>query len=497
MTTSAPATLLRGSLVVRDADHAPEPAEVLIADGVIREVGPRLGESHRGPVVELDGHALLPGFVNAHFHSHDVLAKGSFEAMPLELWSIIARGIGRARSTEEVRLRTLLAAIECLRNGFTTVQDFVNVTPGDEPMLDAMLDAYASAGIRVVLALSLRDRSELAGIPWGRELIPASLQPLLGGPAAGARAGLAFVEQQLDRGGRRPLVSWALGASAPHRCSPQLLRGIAALADARGLPVYTHLYETQLQRLFARQALTDHGGSALRYLADAGLIGPGVSVAHAIWVDADELALLASSRTGVILNPLSNLRLGSGIPPVAAYRRAGARLALGSDNASCSDLPSPFQAMKLLCLLGAADPVGGAPAATDALRAATVGGAETAGLATTIGRIEPGMAADLVAVDLRDPAYRPLNDLRHQLVYAETGRGVRHVWVAGRQVVADGRSTLVDEGRLAAEVARLMPAVRDEVERLRTEAERVRPALDRIRARARELDGDPDRYPPA
>jgi cytosine/adenosine deaminase-related metal-dependent hydrolase len=497
VTTSAPATLLRGALVLRDADRAPEPAEVLIADGLIREVGPRLGAGHQGPVVELNGHALLPGFVNAHFHSHDVLAKGSFEATPLELWSIIARGVGRARSAEEVRLRTLLAAVECLRNGFTAVQDFVNVTPGDEPMLDAMLDAYVSAGIRVVLALSLRDRPELAGIPWGDELIPASLQPLLGGPAADADAGLAFVEHQLDRADRPALVSWALGASAPHRCSPQLLRGIAELGRARQLPVYTHLYETQLQRLFARQALTDHGGSAVRYLADAGLIGPGVSVAHAIWVDADELAELASSGTGVILNLLSNLRLGSGIPPVAAYRRAGARLALGSDNASCSDVPSPFQAMKLLCLLGAADPAGGGPSAADALRAATVGGAETAGLGTTIGRIEPGMAADLVAVDLADPAYQPLNDLRHQLVHAEAGRGVRHVWVAGRRVVADGRSALVDEERLAAEVERLMPAVRDEVERLRTEAERVRPALERIRARVRELDGDTDRYPPA
>jgi 5-methylthioadenosine/S-adenosylhomocysteine deaminase len=106
------------------------------------------------------------------------------------------------------------------------------------------------------------------------------------------------------------------------------------------------------------------------------------------------------------------------------------------------------------------------------------------------------MLADLLAVDLADPAYRPLNDLARQLVFAESGRGVRHVWVAGRHVVKDGRCTTVDEAGLMAEVESLMPAVRQDVTDLQRRAERLRPGLRRIMARAEAVARDEDRYLP-
>jgi len=178
--------------------------DVLIADGRIAEVAPELSPVEGAAVVDLSGHALLPGFFNAHYHSHDTLAKGMFDSMPLEEWSIAAGGVGRRRSLEEIHARTLLGAVECLRNGITTVQDFANLAFMDDACVDTMLDAYAEAGIRVVFAISVRDRSQLDTIPWSRELVPVNLHERLGVESDDPERQLAFVEHQIDRRGRWP-----------------------------------------------------------------------------------------------------------------------------------------------------------------------------------------------------------------------------------------------------------------------------------------------------
>lgn len=493
--TTAP-ILLRHARVMQHAGAPLTELDVLIADGRLAEVAPELSPVDGAAVVDLSGHALLPGFFNAHYHSHDTLAKGMFDSMPLEEWSIAAGGIGRRRSLEEIRARTLLGAVECLRNGITTVQDFANLAFMDDACVDTMLDAYAEAGIRVVFAISVRDRSQLDTIPWSRELVPVNLHERLGVESDDPEGQLAFVEHQIDRrGDRGGLVQWALAASAPHRCSPSLLRGLADLAQRRSLHVYTHLYETRMQRIYARELLGEYGGSMVGYLAAAGLMNSHLAVAHGIWTAQSEIEQLADSGVTVILNLMSNLRLGSGVAPIRAYRRAGTTIALGCDNLSCSDVQNPFQAMKLFCLMGAAS-VHDAPSAVEALHAATIGGATSAGMADRLGAIAPGMLADLIAIDLADPAYRPLNDLARQLVFAESGRGVRHVWVAGRQVVTDGRCTTVDEEQLVAEVESLMPSVRRDIDDLQRTARLLRPALRQIRERAEALDVDEGRSLP-
>jgi cytosine/adenosine deaminase-related metal-dependent hydrolase len=230
-------------------------------------------------------------------------------------------------------------------------------------------------------------------------------------------------------------------------------------------------------------------------MESVGLLGPHVTIAHGVWPNPQEIEKLAATGTGVVLNILSNLRLRSGVAPIAGYRRLGVPLALGCDNCSCSDVQSMFQVMKLYCLLGGiSDPNAAAPLAAEALHIATVGGARSAGCGDRLGAIRPGMQADIVALDLSDPAYRPLNNVARQLVYAETGRSVRHVWVNGRRVIKDGQATSIDEARLDGSLAKLMPAVRRELERLRANAEKVRPAFEEIQRRAWAADFDYDRY---
>jgi 5-methylthioadenosine/S-adenosylhomocysteine deaminase len=469
--------LLIGARVLRhggDLDMPPA-ADVLIEDGRIVSVSPsgRDSDARRdAEVIQLAGHLLMPGFVNAHYHSHDVLAKGAFESLPLEQWGLVAGPIANGRSLAEVRLRTLVGAVEALRNGITTVQDFSSFTPLEDRVVDTILDAYLEAGLRVIFSVTIRDRSQLATILGAEVLVPESLRQIVGDTSGDAAAQLDFVERQIERVGTRDnMVIWALSPSAPQRCSVELLSGVSALATRRRLPVYTHVYESRGQRLHAQQKFPEHGGSLIAYMESVGLVGPHVTIAHGVWPDPSEIEHLARTGTGVVLNMLSNLRLRNGVAPISAYRRLGVPLALGSDNCSCSDTHSLFPVMKMYCLMGGImDPNQAPPMAAEALQLATVGGARSAGKADMLGAIEPGMRADLVALDLSDPAFRPLNSVARQLVYAETGRSVSHVWVDGRQVVRNGRSTTINESALLDEIADLMPEVSRQLEKLRRDA---------------------------
>jgi 5-methylthioadenosine/S-adenosylhomocysteine deaminase len=489
--------LVRGARVLDPGGNLDDPPvrDVLIRGGAIEAVGEAL-QAPAGRVIDAAGMLATPGFVNAHYHSHDVLARGMFEDLSLEHWGVLAGPLGARRPLAEVRARTLAGAVECLRNGITTVQDMAAFSPMDEVVLDTILDAYAQAGIRVVFGVTVRDLSQMETLLHLEELTPAALREVIGTARDPAGPQIAFVERQIERIGERGgLVRWALTPSAPQRCTPALLEAIAALSRRRSLPVYTHVYESRLQRVFAHERLKAHGGSALRLMQATGLLGPQVTIAHGVWPDAAELDLVAASGTNVVLNMLSNLKLKSGVAPILEYRARGVNLALGCDNCSCSDTQNMFQVMKLFCLLSAvSSPDATEVTAAEAFRAATLGGARTAGLGEVLGALRPGRRADLVLLDLEDPAWRPYNSAVRQLVYSESGRSVRTVIVEGRIVVENGRMVTVDERALGEEIEQLMPRVRTDADRLRAGFAEVRGYIDAAQRRARAVPLSMDRY---
>src|SRR5207249_662464 len=187
------------------------------------------------------------------------------------------------------------------------------------------------------------------------------------------------------------------------------------------------------------------------------------------------------------LNPLSNLKTRSGVAPVRAYLEAGVKVALGTDNSSCSDAQNLFQAMKLFALLGG-------DGGQRAFAAATLGSGQAIGLGGELGRIAPGRKADITLLSLRDPAFAPLNDAVRQLVYTEPGRSVRHVIVDGRLAIENGRATLLDEDALYGDVERLMPALMRELEAIRKRNERLMPYVEEAHRRTLALDVGLDRY---
>lgn len=497
--------LIKGGRVYRhDGDtNQPGVADVLVDGDRIAAVGEDLdahpgGEAAFGRVIDASGKLVLPGFVNAHYHSHDILLKGCFESLPLEMWVVQALPPSYPkRSLEEVRARTLLGAVECLRSGMTTVQDMLTLYPFDEAHVDCVLRAYEDVGIRCVFSLQVGDIPGIERVPFWKEEVPEAYHRYLGAAVEpGADDPLTRVRDQYARlRDFSPRITWALGPTSPEFCSPALLEGLAALSAEHDLPVLTHLYESRMMALAARMYLPEHGGSQVRYLQSVGLLGRRLGLAHSVWLLPGEIELLAEAGANVVLNPLSNLKTKSGVPPIRSYLDAGVPVALGCDNCSCGDSQNMFQAMKLFAGLAAvSDPEPGPPSAADTLAIATEGGARALGQDGEIGAIAPGMKADISIVDLTNPQFVPFNSAARQTVYAESGEGVDTVLVDGRVVMEGRRITTIDEAELRAAVEAVMPSLRRDLAQVVERTDAFAPDLLRAWRRSWSSDVGTNRY---
>lgn len=452
--------LIKGGQVYNhDGDvHKPTTADILIERGEIVAIERDIANTDTATtnVIDAKNRLVIPGLINAHYHSHDTLCRGMFEELPLEMWLLYTLPMGANRSKEEVRARTLVGALESLRAGITTVQDMLGLVPLSEDYIDVVLAAYKEIGIRVVLSPMVSDIPSV-GMMRYKDDLPQDVQEMLGTRALPAREQLDFLDAQYRRKRASGTLHWAVAPFAPQRCTPKMLEGCAELAHNHDLCVYTHVYETRGQVLIARDQFGHHGGSLINYLDSTGLLGPRLNIVHSVWISRREMDQMAQADAGIVLNHLSNMKLKSGIAPVCDLRESGVRLGLGCDNCSGSDVQSIFQAMKLFCLFSAvSEPEPGPSLAHEALRHATLGNARTAGLEGKVGALRPGYKADMVLIDLNDVGYLPYNSAARQLVYTEAGRGVETVIVDGRPVVKDRRVTSIDEDALRREVADLM-----------------------------------------
>jgi cytosine/adenosine deaminase-related metal-dependent hydrolase len=450
--------LVRGGQVYdHEGDvHKPAVADILIEGSDIAAVGRDLKVEGTHEVVDAAGRLVVPGLINAHYHSHDTLCRGLFEELPLEFWLLYTLPMGGNRSKEEMRARTLVGALESLRCGITTVQDMLGLVPLDDASTDVVISAYREAGIRVVFSPMVWDVPPIAMVRH-KDSLPPDVQDMLGTTGRPIREQLDYLEHQFKRHPAGGTLHWAIAPFAPQRCTPKMLEGCADLAHRHDLTVYTHVYETRGQVLIAREQFAPHGGSLINYLDSVGLLGPRLNIVHSVWISRPEMDRMAAADAGIVLNHLSNMKLKSGIAPVCDLRDSGVRLGLGCDNCSGSDVQSVFQAMKLFCLFAAvSEPEPGHGLADEVLRHATLGNARTAGLQGRLGAIRVGYKADLILIDLKDVAYLPYNSAARQLVYTESGRGVESVIVDGRVVIKDRQVKTIDEDGLRREVADLM-----------------------------------------
>ena len=477
-------TLIHGGLVLdgEGGFDRPNPRDILIEGREIRAVDGGLAAALTQPdgsllvdgqpvenLIDARDRLVVPGFVNAHYHSHDVLLKGCFEAIPREAWLLNALPPNYPRrSSNEIRARTILGALECLRSGMTTVQDMLTLDLAHPEDLETVLAAYREIGIRCVFAIQTGDVHGATVTPYWSDVFPENALPGLGGAVAASvdtNTILSILENQIrDYSGCSPTLSWGVAPSSPERSSPALLAGLGAICERQGVRLFTHVYESRATTVIGRQNFAEWDGSLINYLDSHGMLGPHVTLAHGVWMRQREIDKIAERGASMVLNPVGNLKTQSGIAPIPEYAAAGVNLALGCDNCSCGDAQNMFQVMKAFAGLAAVsspEPVG--VGALDAFRAATQGGASALGLERSIGCLKPGMQADLTLLDLSDPSFVPLNSALRQLVFTESGRAVDMVLVNGQVVLRDGRAVTVDEVELRSSVEAAMETLRGDI----------------------------------
>lgn len=449
------ATIVRGGRVLDIGGHRAEPADILIAGDTIREIG-RPGMAAPAGAAEIDARdrLLIPGLVNAHTHAHGALARGLVpDRAPLEVLLTSSAAVNGHRALEDKYLAAQLSAIEMVRRGCTACYDlFVEVPLPTVEGVQAVARAYHDVGLRAVVAPMMADRTLWQALPGLLESLPEparrQVEPTRTGPW---QASIQACREILgtwpfDRARVRP----ALGPTIPLHCSDEFLIACRDLARQFDVGLQTHLAESKWQAVLGRKK---YGRTLTAHLGGLGLLGPRFSGAHAVWLEADDIKRLADAGASVAHNPLSNLRLGSGVAPVRQMLDGGLRVGVGTDSASSSDTQNMFEATRLAAYLSRAQTLDFTRWLTvdEALGMATVGSAGVLGMQDQIGRLAPGFKADLVFLDLSNVNYVPLNDVMLQLVNGESGAAIDRVMIDGRLVLDRGRLLTVDEARVRAE----------------------------------------------
>lgn len=451
-------------LTLDPADTEHPCASVVIEEGMIRAL--HIGAVPSGAFGQADreidaaGLLLMPGLVNGHFHSSVNHLKGTLDSLPLELFMLYESPAEAAEvNPRMVYVRTMLAAMEMLRSGTTAVLDDAFFVPAPTPAaIDAVMQAYADSGIRAVLALDQPNVPELDKYPYLADLLPAHLRRAAAEPPMMGAEGLLncyrhLIDRWHDREGGR--LRAAVSCSAPQRVTPEYFRALNDMSRMHDLPFYIHILETKVQRMFGEVCLG--GRSLVGLVNELGMLSERLNIIHGIWLDDRDLDLIAAAGCLVAHNPISNLRLGSGIMPFRAMRSRGIPLCLGTDEAITDDAVNIWNVMKFTGLIhNITDPDYQTwPTAPEVLRCAISGGARAMRSPRPIGQVSPGQQADLVLIDLDTLPFTPLNDLRRQLVYCENGSSVRMTLIHGCIVFEDGVLTRVDEAAIRAEAREL------------------------------------------
>ncbi len=428
--------VIGGTVLTMEPDSEPiKSGAVAVADGRIAAVGPAeelLELSPSGNVLNAGNSIILPGLVNTHSHLAMTLLRGIADDIPLKewleqhIWPVESEYMDR----ETVRLGTELATAEQLLAGVTTTTDMYFF--GDE--VSAVL---AEAGMRGVVAESLID------IPTPRCATPEEM----------------FEKQRelLDMYSDHPLITPSVAAHSPYSVSAANLVKEAELAEEYEVSMQIHLAETTWE---VEKLLGEKGVSPVAYLADLGVLSERTVAAHCVHVSSEDIELLAEFEAGVSHNPVSNLKLASGVSPVPAMVANGVKVGLGTDGAASNNTLDLLRDMQLAALLHKG--IIGNPTVLPArtmLEMVTINGARVLGL-ENIGTLTEGREADLVCIAVDGPHTAPMYDPYSHLVFAARSSDVRHVMIRGQVVVRNHELQTMDRERIEAQAREFSENVR-------------------------------------
>jgi 5-methylthioadenosine/S-adenosylhomocysteine deaminase len=424
--------LLQGAAyVVRSVERIERDCDLLIEGNRISGVG------HYDPqpgwdVLDATNCAVIPGLVNAHTHLYQNFLKGLNDGVPLVEWcdhvlfpaaDVIHTDHWQAHDERMGYAWSLAASLEMIKAGTTCC---INM----DMTMDAVFQAWLDIGFRGAGAVTLSDR-------W----IPDQLRR---SPEISRQEALDYVERWHQTRSDGPYLQVLLAPSTPFLASRELLEWTREQRDRLGVGVQIHVAETRYE---IDRVAQEAGTSPLRYLDQVGLVDDRLSAVHCVHMDEADLELLAERGVIVVYNPKSNMKLGSGIAPVAEMLRRGIPVALANDGSASNDLLDMFEEMRSAALLQkVANEDPSAVSAADVFRMATENGARACRIEA--GTIDPGRLADLAIVNLRKPHLVPVHDVINSLVYCVKGEDVETTIIDGRIVMRDRRLVTMDEGEI-------------------------------------------------
>jgi 5-methylthioadenosine/S-adenosylhomocysteine deaminase len=372
-------------------------------------------------VIDRPGHAVMPGLVNSHTHAAMTLLRGIADDLPLDDWlrGHIWPAESRWVSAEFVADGTELAIAEMIRSGTTCFSDMYFFP-------DVVARTAARLGMRVCVGLIVLDL-----------------------PSAWADSADDYIAKGLalrDEHKAHPLVTTAFAPHAPYTVSDESLTRIRKLSDELDTPLHVHLHETAGE---IADSVSRHGERPIERFRRLGLLSPLLIAVHMTQLEQEDITEIAAAGGHVSHCPESNLKLASGICPVARLLETGVNVALGTDGAASNNDLDMFGEMRSAVLLGKlAARSAAAITARDVIRMATVNGARALGLGEETGSLVPGKWADMIAVDMDRVNTRPVFDPVSQIVYAAGRDQVSDVWIAGSRLLRENTLARIDEGDL-------------------------------------------------
>lgn len=396
-------------------------ADVCVSGGIIISVGERPLDFRPDSVIEGFGKLLIPGLVNAHTHTYMSVMRNYADDLPFDEWLFGKVMKHEDKMTpEEAYKGVLLSCVEMIRTGTTCFLD-MHMFKGQT------VRAVSESGMRAVISRGLSGEKG----------------------DGGAERRLSEALDEIKENKNSPMLSFMLAPHAIYTCGESYLKEITETAKKLSLPLHIHLSETLRE---VGSCIRTHNCSPVAYLEGIGLLEVKTTAAHCVHVSDTDVAILASHGVSAVINTKSNLKLGSGLPPLVRLAYGGVNTALGTDSQASNNSLNMFSEMNAASLLQKG--ITGDPAAAPAdfmLDCATMKGAKALSIAS-LGEIREGYKADLVVIDLDRPELCPQNSVVSSLVYSADGSEVETVIIGGKIVMRDGRLLTVDEEKLIAEM---------------------------------------------
>ncbi|RJE90082.1 amidohydrolase [Paenibacillus sp. 1011MAR3C5] len=416
-----------GLFVTMDDAAKTVKGHMVVTDGVITYIGAEPPTDLSPEAEKLDGSrlAFMPGLVNTHGHAAMTLLRGYSDDQKLQVWLEQKMWPMEAKYVDaDTRAGSALAIVEMLRTGTTAFVDMYD-------RMDQVAAMVEQAGIRGILTRGV------IGLCSDEE------------QKAKLKDAITFAKEWNGKANGR--ISTMLSPHAPYTCPPAYIEKFVEAAHELDLPLHTHMSETIAE---VEQNVREYGARPVEHLDRLGFFSRPSLVAHAVHLTDEEIALLAVRGVSVSHNPVSNLKLASGIARVPELMKAGVKVSLGTDSVASNNNLDLFEEIRFSALLHkgiSGDPT--AIPAWEALKLGTTYGAHAIWQGDSVGQLKAGYKADFIAIDLDQPHFYPLTDIVSHLVYAGTGCDVKHVWVDGRQVVRNGACTFMDEEKIRYEAA--------------------------------------------